>query len=246
MNKIDLEKYKTSWKKEPAFEANLLSKQDVLKFMQTSSKNLISMFKKGLIFDIVLKCILFILVLVLIVLTTDQTLTIYINLLIQSLILLSMGWQIYILKKLHIKDSESQNAMGQLNTYIDFYYKYYVYSIFNSALSSVLLFLIGSMFYLHFKYGHIPSLDFEDLVVLSFFIILGFGLSYYAQIKQTTFHIYQLKACVKDIETDTLSENSVHAYRRNRLRNLIMISILFILGLLLFIFLIYHIRVNPS
>jgi hypothetical protein len=242
MSKIDLEKYKTSWKKEPAFQATLLSKQDVLKFMQTSSKNLISMFKKGLIFDIVLKCILFILVLILIVMTSDLTLTVYVNLFIQSLILLSMGWQISIFKKLPIKESESQNALGQLNTYIAFYYKYYVYSIFNSALSSVLLFLIGSMFYLHFKYGHIPSLDFEDLIVLSIFIILGFGLSYYAQIKQTTFHIDQLKACVKDIETDTLSENSVHTYRRNRLRNLIMISILFLVGILLLIYLINQIQ----
>lgn len=242
MSKIDIEKYRTSWKKESAFEEKTLSKQDVLKFMQTSSKNLISMFKKGLVFDIVFKSILFILVLILLVLTSDQTRVVYTNLIIQALILLLMAWQISILKKLPNKERGSQNALGQLNSYITFYHNYYIHAIFNSALSSVLFFLIGSLFYLHFKYGMIPSLDKDDLVVLFIFISLGFGLSYYSQLKHTKFHINQLKDCLKEIETDMLTESTVQTYRRNKLRNLFLISILFIVGFLLLIYLIYQIQ----
>ena len=242
MSHIDLEKYKSSWNKESAFEENILSAKVVSKFMHASSKNLLSMFKKGLLFDIVLKSILFIAVLILLVLVSEQTKVIYISLIIKALILISIGRQFSILKKLPVKHPEPKNAMQQLNSYITFYYNHYIYSIFNSALSSILVFIIGSMYYFHFKYGILPALEIDDIIVLFLFIIIGFGLSFYAQFILTKFHVNQLKDCVKEIETNTLTENTVQTYRKNKLRNLLLISVLFVVGLLLLIYLIYQIQ----
>ena len=98
------------------------------------------------------------------------------------------------------------------------------------------------MYYFHFKYGILPALEIDDIIVLFLFIIIGFGLSFYAQFMQTKFHVNQLKACVKEIETDTLTENTVLTYIKNKLRNLLLISILFVVGLLFFIYLIYQIQ----
>ena len=240
MSPIDLEKYKSSWNKESAFEEKLLSAQDVLKFMQASSKQLMSLFKKGLVFDIILKSLLFVVALLFIVLLSDQANVMYFSLLIQAFILILIGMQFSTLKKLPITTYEPESALQQLNRYITFYYSHYIQSILNSALSSVFLFIIGSLYYLHFKYGIIPELQIDDIIVLFLFIIIGFGLSFYAQLMQTKFHINQLKACVKDIETDALSEATVKTFRKHKLRNMLLIGILFIVGLLVFLYLIYQ------
>ena len=239
---IDIEKYKTAWKKELAFEEKTLSALEVSKFMRSSSKNLMSMFKKALVFDIILKGILFILVVVLIVLASSQTTLVYVNLFIQAVILFLIGWQINTLRKLPINKPEPLSAIQQLQSYIAFYHNHYIYSIFNSAASSVLLFLIGSIYYLHYKYGLIPSMDIIDFLVLGMFVILGFGFSYNVQLKQSEFHIKQLKSQLKEIEENALTEKSVQTYRRDRLRNILLVSLLFIVGLLLLIFLITRIQ----
>lgn len=240
MSHIDLEKYKSSWKKESAFEAKTLSAQNVSKFMQSSSKHLVSLFKKGLVFDIILKSLLFIAVMVFIVLISNQKNVVYTSLLIQAIILISLGKQFSSLKTLPVNQLEPESAIQQLNGYILFYDKHYIYSILNSALSSVLVFIIGSLYYLHFKYGILPALEIDDIIVLFLFIVISFGLSFYAQFMQTKFHINQLKACVKDIETDALTETTVKTYRKHKLRNMLLIGILFIVGLLVFLYLIYQ------
>ena len=102
-----------------------------------------------------------------------------------------------------------------------------------SALSSTFVFLIGSLYYLYFKYGKIPPVAWDDLLVLGVGLVLSFAISAVAQVRQGNFQIRQLEERVEEIEAQTISTGSLAQQRRERRRNLILIGIALVVGLFL-------------
>jgi hypothetical protein len=131
-----------------------------------------------------------------------------------------------------------ENLKELLKVYIDFYTGQYFKSIIVNALSSTLLFLSGSQFYLYFKYGQIQGLRFDDFIVWGLGIILSFGISASANILQNNNQVKQLKSCLIEIEDETISQSSLKRYKRNKVKMITLFAIALIVGILVFLHLI--------
>ena len=95
------------------------------------------------------------------------------------------------------------------------------------------------MFYLHFKYEQIPTFELDDFIVLSIGIILSFGVSAFAQIKQNDYQITQLESCLVEIDENTIDASSIKKYKTNRIKNIVTIGIALIIGVIIFLYLIF-------
>lgn len=238
MENLDLNKYQLAWKDEKSFQAEKLSEIEIQNFMKSASK-IVAQYKRSLIFDIVFKSILLISFIVLIVLLKNQSIATLTNLFFIFIAAFGIIWQTNVYKRVDKISITKEHLKDLLRAYIDFYNGLYVKSIFVNALSSTLFFLSGSLFYLYFKYEQIPTFELDDFIVLIIGIILSYGVSAFAQIKQNEYQIKQLESCLVEIEENTINASSIKKYKTTRIINIITIGIALILGVILFLFLIY-------
>lgn len=233
MKSVDLEKYKEMWKNDRSFEERKLSSNEIFKFLKSSSKGIIEFFRRGLIFDLIFKTILLIAMIVLFFLIPNQLFFNFINLFIILIILTGIGWQFYVFKRTPFYKTENHNVIKQLHKYILFYNKFYISSIYIAGLSSTLVFLIGSIFYLHIKYQEIPQFQIDDFLVMSIGILLSYGLSTIPQLKFNNHRINQLKECLNDIEDEIITDANIKKHNIDRKKWAIAFGITLIVGLIL-------------
>jgi len=241
MGNLDLNKYQLAWKTEKSFQAEKLSEIEIHNFMKSASK-IVGQYRRSLLFDIGLKGILIIAFLVLIVLLKNQSLAILTNSFFVFIATIGIIWQTKVYKSVDNISITKEHLKDLLKAYIDFYTGQYIKSIFVSALSSTLFFLSGSLFYLHFKYEQIPTFEWDDFIVLALGIILSYGVSAFAQIKQNDYQIKQLESCLVEIEEDTISASSIKKYKTNRIKNIVKIGITLIVGVMIFLYLIFKLN----
>ncbi|MCS5491126.1 hypothetical protein [Algoriphagus limi] len=236
MEPIDLEKYKAAWKRDPYFQEQKLSEKEITQFVKSSSKNIRAQFKSALILDIILKSILILAVLFLFISPIGSNplpLLIFLVILIGGMII-----QFRVLKKLPFLDSELK-AVESLKASIEFYYQEYLKTLYVSASTSTMVFLIGSYFYLLHKYGQVPAFEWDDYVVFGIGILLSFGISFFSQRKFNQFKINQLEECLNDAGEIEVDESYIQNHRSDRKMHLLIFGIVFILGLALFLYLIF-------
>jgi hypothetical protein len=238
MENLDLNKYQLAWKKEKSFQAEKLSEIEIQNFMKSASK-IVGHYKRSLLFDIGFKGILLISFLVLIFLLKNQSNAIITNSFIVFITTIGIIWQTKVYKRVDKICVTKEHLKDLLRAYIDFYNGEYVKSIFVSALSSTLFFLSGSLFYVYFKYRQIPSFELDDFIVLTIGIILSYGVSAFAQIKQNNYQIKQLEICLVEIEENTIDSSSIKKYQANRIKNIVTIGIALIIGVIIFLYLIF-------
>ena len=240
MENLDLNKYQLAWKNEKSFRAEKLSEIEIHNFMKSASK-IVGQYKRSLIFDIVFKGLLLISFIVLIFLLENQSIATLTNSFFIFIATFGIIWQTKVYKRVDKISVVNAHLKRLLRAYIDFYNGQYVKSIFVSALSSTLFFLSGSLFYLYFKYGQIPFFELDDFIVLTVGIILSYGVSAFAQIKQNKYQIMQLESCLIEIEENTMDASNIKKYKANRIKNLLTIGIALIIGVIIFLYLIFGI-----
>lgn len=237
MEPVDIEKYRSAWKNERSFDEKKLSSNEIAAFLKASSKSIVAFFRKGLLFDIILKTALLVSLFILIFLMSNQILF----LLFLSIIgALSLMWQIVVLRKLSYSETKLPSVIDKLRDYIDFYYRYYVSSIYVGALSASLFFLIGSIYYFYFKYKDIPTFETDDFIVMSIGILLSYGLSAIVGLKYNTFIIKQLEKCVKEIEENTINKARIKMQYTTRKKIILILGIAIITGLIFLLFVIIN------
>jgi hypothetical protein len=89
------------------------------------------------------------------------------------------------------------------------------------------------------KYGEIRLFRWDDYLVFSGIIIIGFALSAFIQIMQIDFQVKQPESCLEEIDEETFSDITLQRQKNNNLRLLLMTLLaitggLFILALLIF------------
>ena len=238
MGKLDLNTYQLAWKNEKSFQEEKLSETEIYNFMISASQ-IVKQYKRSLIFDMVFKSVLLLSFIVLIVLLKKPAIaTIVISFFI-FMTALGIIWQIKIYQQVGKNRAPTIHLKDLLRAYIDFYNRQYIKSIFVNALSSTLFFLSGSLFYLYFKYKQFPSLELDDFIVITIGIILSYGVSALAQIKQNDYEIKQLESCLVEIEENTISPSSLKKYQTNRIKKLLSIGIALIMGVVFFLYVIF-------
>lgn len=242
MNDINLEKYRSAWKYESSFEEKKLSAEEISGFLRSSSKSILENFRRGLVFDIIIKMALLISFVILTVAAPSQVFINYKSVILIIIIISGLFWQFKVLRKISYYRDRSSNAINRLRDYISYYHKYYFSSIYVGALSSPLFFLVGSMYYLFNKYKGIPRFETDDFIVLSLGVILSFGLSLFVQIKQNNLRIKQLEKCLIEAKEETIDEISIQKYNKSHTWTAVIFGIALITGLILLLFLILNIN----
>jgi hypothetical protein len=238
MGKLDLNTYQLAWKNEKSFQEEKLSETEIYNFMISASQ-IVKQYKRSLIFDMVFKSVLLLSFIVLIVLLKKPAIaTIAISFFI-FIAAFGIIWQSKVYNRVDKISVTKKHLKDLLRAYIDFYNKQYIKSIFVNALSSTLFFFSGSLFYLYFKYKQFPSLELDDFIVITIGIILSYGVSALAQIKQNDYEIKQLESCLVEIEENTISPSSLKKYQTNRIKKLLSIGIALIMGVVFFLYMIF-------
>jgi hypothetical protein len=235
MEEINLEKYKSAWKSEKSFFEEKLSGHQIEKFMQKASKNLSGLFKKSLIMDMIIKTLLILSFGVLMVLYSEQNLILLLQSVFILLTILGIMVQIKTFKKIPDVKNAGQNIRTLLYSYIDFYAGKFTPALIISSFSSPLFFISGSFYYSYFKYGTIPPFQYDDYLVFGIFIVIGFLLSAFVQRRNFNFHLRQLEDSLAEIEQETINESKLKYYKKRNKQNLILYSIILVLGLLLLV-----------
>lgn len=237
MEDLDLIKYQLAWKKEKSFQAEKLSEIEIHNFIKSASK-ISGQYRRSLLFDIVFKTILLVSFIVIIILLKNQSIAILASTFFIFIAAFGIIWQSKVYKRVDKINITEEQLKDLLKAYIKFYNRHYVKSIFVSALSSTLFFLSGSTYYLHFKYKQIPTIELDDFIVLTVGIIVSYGVSAFAQIKQNEFQIKELESCLVEIEENTIDASSIKNYKTNRIKNVVTIGIALIIGVIIFLYLI--------
>ena len=240
MKSIDLDTMKAAWKKERSFEDLRLSEADIQSFLSRKSKDISGLFRKGLIFDIVLKSIIGVSLMgILILFRTNLHI-----ILMASTILLGIIWAILYQWRMigRIPETGASDPVirTSLENKINFYHQRYIKSLYVAALSNSLFILSGMLYYFYFKYGEVRPFTWDDYLVSGAAIIIGFVIGAVTQIKQHNFQVKQLESCLREIDEDTITSLTIREQQKKKRRLILIILLALICGLLLLAYFIFR------
>jgi len=206
MKDIDFDKYKSAWEEEKNFDMKILSESELSKYLKKRSKGITNSFRIGLIIDIILKIILGISSIFLIWLYSNHAGIITLCSILFALTCYLLLFQFKTYDRIPRQEEYSKNLRIFLENKIRFYRTKYFKSVYIIALSNPIIFISGILFYFHFKYSGVRSLDFIDFFVFSLICITGFILGALIQTKQYNFHIRQMEECLNELDDDGIYE----------------------------------------
>jgi len=239
MKSIDLDAIKAAWKNERSFENHDLSEEDIQNFLNGKSKDISRLFRKGLIFDIVLKSIIGISLIGVLFLFRANHSVILISSIIM-LILWAIRYQWLMIARIPEATDSNPVIRTSLNKKIRFYHQHFRKSLYVGALSNSLFILSGMLYYFYFKYGEIRSFTWDDYLVFGLTIIIGFALGAYIQIAQHNFQVKQLESCLQEIDDDAMTSITLREQRNKKRRMILIFLLAIICGLLLLAFFIFR------
>lgn len=240
MKSPDLNSLKTVWKNENSFENRPLSEADIENFLSKKSKDISQLFKNGLLVDIVLKSIVGLSFLgIIILLREDLNIVLLVSVIILGLIW-ATRYQWQMISKIPQSSASDQVIRTTLEEKINFYHQKYMKSLYVGALSNALLILSGMLYYFYFKYGEIRPFQWDDYLVFSATILIGFALGTIIQIAHHRFHIKQLESCLQEIDEDVISTLTLRDQRNKKKRMVLAFLLALICGLLVLTFFIFR------
>jgi len=239
MKSIDLDSLKAAWKIERSFEDPTLSEADIKAFLGGKSNDISRLFRKGLIFDIVLKSVIGIsLIGIFFLFKANQSIILISSILM--LILWSIRYQWLMIARIPETTASDPVIRTSLEIKVKFYHQHFRKSLYVGALSNSLFILSGMLYYFYFKYGEIRPFTWDDYLVFGITIIIGFAFGAYVQIAQHNYQIKQLEDCLQEIDEDSITALTLRD-QQNKKRRLILICLLaLICGLLLLAFFIFR------
>jgi hypothetical protein len=239
MKSIDLDSIKAAWKNESSFEDHRLSELDIENFLSSKSKDISQLFRKGLIFDIVLKSVIGVsLIGIFFLLRANQSIILVSSILM--LILWAIRYQWLMIARIPKTSTSDPVIRASLENKIKFYRQHFIKSLYVGALSNSLFILSGMLYYFYFKYGEIRPFAWDDYLVFGVTIIIGFALGAYVQITQHSFQVKQLENCLQDIDEDAMTTLTLRDQRDKKRRLILIILLALVCGLLLLAFFIFR------
>lgn len=238
MKAVDLEKYKWAWRDESPFSRKNLTKEDIVRYLKSSSQSLEAYYKRSLTLDLVMKSVLMTALQVFIFIGENGQLQ-FIASAAAILAIIGIVWQVGVLVKIDSLLPVNPNLLQILKTQTSFYYGYYLGSVSVSALTGSLVFLAGSVYYWYFKYEEIPGLQSDDWLVLLTGALLSYGMGFFVQGRYARFRVSQLETCLEELEDGSMTKGSLEK-QRNQQRKLSRLLIFAILaGVIIFLLLLW-------
>lgn len=238
-NSNEFERYSNSWKKasEDSASQHRYTEKDINAFKMNTSRNFSRALHKTIWFDIILKGLLLVSMLLLIWFyrsTTHLVITIVLLIGIAAYFLIK---EHLIKKKFRHIDELSSDLSTVLKQKIHFYSTSFPKLKSMLAFTNALFVWVGSMFYYYSKYGYYKIEDLTDIIVSTIMISLAFGISYFATTIQYKYHIRELKECLTQLSDE--QEATMTIKRQLWRKRVILIAALLaiVLGIVLFTYL---------
>ena len=240
MKSLDLDSIKSAWKNEKSFEDQRLSEADIQRFLSKKSKDISQLYKMGLVVDISLKTLIGISLLGIIILFRENLNMVLIASALVAGLIWAIGYQWRMIGKIPHSGPSDPVFRLSLEDKIRFYHQKYIYSLYVGAVSNALLILSGLLYYFYFKYGEIRPFQWDDYLVFTLTILIGFGLGAAVQIAQHRFQIRQLESCLQEIDEDVISTITLREQRNKKRRMVLAFLLALICGLLLLSYFIFR------
>ncbi len=235
----NLDNIKTAWQQHNHQTINpSLTERDIMLYIEQQSSDISTLFRKGLITDVIIKSVLLISFMGLIKIYQNQVpvMGISIALLVFSLLLLAIQYVFY--RQVAGIEDPLQDTRTLLKNKIDYFYKKYTRAIVIAALTNPLLVLSGFLYYFYLKYGSVRPLDTIDIMVFGSAIALSFVISVAAQFYQYRFHVKQLEESLEELEQDTIDEQMIQTWKQKRVRLVLFAVLALVLGLMIFAYIV--------
>lgn len=240
MKAQDIDAIKAAWKEEKSFEEHRLSEADIERFLLKKSKDISQLFRMGLVIDMILKSVIALSFLGIIILFRAK-----LNIVVMgSVILLGVLWatryQWLMIKKIPPTGASAPVIRFTLEEKINFYNQHYMKSLYVGALSNALIILSGLLYYFYFKYGQIRPFQWDDYLVFSATILIGFALGAVVQIAQHRFQIKQLESCLHEIDEELITGATLKEQRNKKRRMILAFVLALVCGLLILSYFIFR------
>lgn len=239
MKSTDLDSLKKAWKNEGSFEDRRLSEAEIENYLRNKSSDISRLFRKGLIFDIILKSIIGLSLLgLLFLLPSFQSLAVICSAIL--IILWGIRYQWRMISRIPETSSADPVIKTTLESKITFFRRHFIKSLYVGALSNSLFILSGMLYYFYFKYGEIRPLQWDDYLVFGLIMLLGFAFGAYVQIAHHNFQVKQLESSLQEIDEDLMSTLSLREQRNRKRRMVLAFVLVLVCGLLVLAYLIFR------
>jgi hypothetical protein len=237
MKDVDLANFRKMWRDEWATGAETLSVEQISAVLRKESNNITIHFKVALSLDMLLKAICAAGLVGLLWLYRQGGVINWVNTSILAITLFLAYLQWLAWKRIPPAELAGSSLRHYLQGVMGFYYKQFIRSIYIAAFSGSLIFYVGVLYYVWFKYGVDRKLDTIDMMVFFTGLVLAFGLSAAAQIWQGRSNLREFESCLQEIEREELTDREVRQrqFRRSKAR-LIWLALL-VLGTLVLVLL---------
>jgi hypothetical protein len=239
MEKNGFEEFSKAWKKSDlaGFSNKQYSENDIKLFKMKKSKDFSQGLVNSITFDFVYKSILMAAMLLLAWFYRDNTALVIIFLAL-------IGTSIYLLLRENGIRSEFQKIdhythelSKAIEEKLSFYRAHFPALQLMLAYSNALLVWVASLFYFYSKYQYYRIDDAVDLVVNMVMVGLSFAISYYAMSYLYRFNMLEMEENLADLDDELAATNLIERQKRRKKQLLIGLSVIVVIGLILFLFL---------
>ncbi len=205
---------------------------DIQKYRQQKSQKTSKSNRLDILFDIGFKFIITIeLVFLLVFLNNQVSYKLIIGMLVLATFLLIMA-ELSFIKKLQLI-RETDSVINNLKKKLNFLKTSYRKFILISALSSPLFVFSGFMLYYFFKYGEIQLESPIADPVMYGFLVVAFIISYFSQNPHYKVQLKELEESIEEMDDEKTASIIIQETKRRHKKNLIVFSILILLGFIL-------------
>jgi len=211
------------------------SLSEIQDYRKNKSHQMSTSGSRAIWFDIVFKGLIAAALLFLLVFQVTQPVYHQIIVVLISVTVLLLGLNFSYIKKLRaVKETDA--IMENLKNKLHYFKTTFRNFIINSSLSNPLFVLTGFFFYYQFKYHEIRmELPWND-PILYLFLLLAFIISFGAQWANYRSQVKELAETIEDLDNESLASMKIAERRIKKRRNVIMYTILILLGLLIFLY----------
>ncbi len=234
------EKLKEMWKNAgnyagvPGYESETIER-----FLNSRSNSVAGKISKMLQFDVALKLLVVLVLVVNAVLFVKIQLNVFYVCVAGIVLVAPLIWYEFIVLKRFSKVSDyAQNTREKLSGILTFLRSRFFTAVLSVASTYLFFFIAGSLVYFYAVYGKVRPLDNMDVFVFVVFCIIGIVVNFAANYGQVKYNIKHLETCLSEMNDNVFASVSQHIENQQKQdrTNKLLLGLVLVFGFVLLVF----------
>ena len=207
------------------------------RFVKGRSGSVADQIRKMLQFDVALKTLAVILLIIDITLYLNTEMVVIISICGITVLTALAMFEIKVLQRFSRIADNNQSTKENLSEMLIFLRSRFFTALLSIASTYIFIFISGSLIYFYAVYGEVRKLDGTDILVFSTFILIGIVLNFVVNFGQVKYHIKHLESCLANLNDNLLeiiSQNITTQQKQDR-KIKMLFGVLLIFGFVLLI-----------